>query len=60
LGISLNDAFDIFADATVYAIRFTAYLGRELARAENALKTGENYVQDRASGCGCHQNESCY
>jgi len=37
-----------------------AYLGRELARAENALKTGENYVQDRASGCGCHQNESCY
>jgi len=27
-----------------------AYLGRELARAEQALKTGENYVQDRASG----------
>ena len=27
-----------------------AYLGRELARAEQALKTGENYVQDRAPG----------
>jgi len=44
-----------------------AYLGRELARAEQALKTGENYVQDRApgeleqansqsssTGCGCN------
>jgi len=27
-----------------------AYLRRELARAEQALKTGENYVQDRAPG----------
>jgi tetrahydromethanopterin S-methyltransferase subunit A len=43
-----------------------AYLGRELARAEHALKTGEDYVQDHAPGvvtglaacsepgCGCH------
>lgn len=44
-----------------------AYLGRELARAEQALKTGEHYVQDRApgeleqtnpqsssAGCGCN------
>jgi tetrahydromethanopterin S-methyltransferase subunit A len=40
-----------------------AYLGRELARAERSLETGERYVQDRApgevlpdpqpSGCGC-------
>ncbi|WP_437723539.1 DUF4346 domain-containing protein [Sorangium sp. So ce861] len=41
-----------------------AYLGRELARAEHALETGEPYVQDRAAGmieedapaaqgCGC-------
>ncbi|MBL8608767.1 MAG: DUF4346 domain-containing protein [Myxococcales bacterium] len=41
-----------------------AYLGRELARAERALQTGEPYTQDRAageleedapeaSGCGC-------
>jgi tetrahydromethanopterin S-methyltransferase subunit A len=28
-----------------------AYLGRELARAEHALTTGENYTQDRAPGC---------
>jgi len=27
-----------------------AYLGRELARAEHALETGEDYVQDRAPG----------
>lgn len=27
-----------------------AYLGRELARAERSLETGETYVQDRASG----------
>jgi tetrahydromethanopterin S-methyltransferase subunit A len=27
-----------------------AYLGRELARAEHSLKTGEPYVQDRAPG----------
>ena len=39
-----------------------AYLGRELARAEHSLRTGEIYVQDRAPGellqaepepCGC-------
>ena len=41
-----------------------AYLGRELGRAEHALRTGEPYVQDRAAGeitpeaaevvaCGC-------
>lgn len=45
-----------------------AYLGRELARAENALRSGETYIQDRApdeidasneeniSQCGCHSN----
>lgn len=27
-----------------------AYLGRELARAEHALQSGDNYVQDRAPG----------
>lgn len=27
-----------------------AYLGRELARAEHALQSGDNYVQDRAAG----------
>ena len=50
-----------------------AYLGRELARAEQALLSGENYVQDRAAGeldsgsdqtqeletntCGCSNNK---
>ncbi len=36
-----------------------AYLGRELARAEHALSSGEDYIQDAAPercgvGCGCH------
>jgi len=50
-----------------------AYLGRELARAEHALRSGDDYVQDRAPGdvnpssdesnqqhatvCGCHPGE---
>jgi len=50
-----------------------AYLGRELARAEHALQSGDDYVQDRAPGdvnpssdesnqqhatvCGCHPGE---
>lgn len=53
-----------------------AYLGRELARAEHALQSGEAYIQDRAPGepdgtlekqqairaCACHSNkgESCH
>jgi len=37
-----------------------AYLGRELARAEHALSSGQAYVQDGApeksisAACGCH------
>jgi tetrahydromethanopterin S-methyltransferase subunit A len=48
-------------------LEHAAYLGRELARAERALDTGEPYVQDRAPGelvaepnissCGC--SDSC-
>jgi len=50
-----------------------AYLGRELARAEHALQSGDDYVQDRAPGeiepttnisneqnattCGCHSGK---
>jgi tetrahydromethanopterin S-methyltransferase subunit A len=33
-----------------------AYLGRELARAEHALSSGDEYVQDAApeiGACGC-------
>jgi tetrahydromethanopterin S-methyltransferase subunit A len=47
-----------------------AYLGRELARAEQSLRTGEPYVQDRAAemegavipraiACGCGPGEVC-
>jgi tetrahydromethanopterin S-methyltransferase subunit A len=48
-----------------------AYLGRELARAEQSLRTGEPYVQDRAAGmergsviplpaaCSCAPGEAC-
>jgi tetrahydromethanopterin S-methyltransferase subunit A len=40
-----------------------AYLGRELARAEHALLSGEPYVQDaapeqRSSQCSCHLQPS--
>jgi tetrahydromethanopterin S-methyltransferase subunit A len=44
-----------------------AYLGRELARVERSLETGEPYVQDRApgtsavpgpTGCSCHHVEA--
>lgn len=34
-----------------------AYLGRELARAEYSLRTGERYVQDRAPGEVCLEAE---
>lgn len=52
-----------------------AYLGRELARAEESLRTGQPYVQDRAAGeitpvptaappikrsCGCGPQEVCH
>lgn len=42
-----------------------AYLGRELARAEQAIASGEPYVQDAAperasiGGCGCGSGGSC-
>jgi len=36
-----------------------AYLGRELARAEAALATGEAYVQDRAAGALAADDEAC-
>jgi tetrahydromethanopterin S-methyltransferase subunit A len=44
-----------------------AYLGRELAHAERATRTGERYVQDRAPGeplhdeanCGCSEGAMC-
>jgi tetrahydromethanopterin S-methyltransferase subunit A len=54
---------EIVARELLTRLDHAAYLGRELARAENALRTGEPYVQDRAAGeeepvvvpasCGC-------
>lgn len=53
----------IIDEDLVTRLDHAAYLGRELARAEHSLRTGEPYVQDRAAGespteqernsCGC-------
>ncbi len=50
----------IVAQELVSRLDHAAYLGKELALAARALRTGEAYVQDRAlepaceSSCGCH------
>lgn len=41
---------EIIARGLLSRLDHAAYLGRELARAETALRTGEPYVQDRAAG----------
>lgn len=41
---------EIIARGLLTRLDHAAYLGRELARAEEALRTGEPYVQDRAAG----------
>ena len=52
----------ILAQELVSRLDHAAYLGKELALAERALRTGEAYVQDRAlepacdSSCGCHSS----
>lgn len=56
----LDRVFAALSPAALYAtvidenlisrLDHAAYLGRELARAEQALKTGEKYEQDRAAG----------
>ncbi len=56
----LNRVFESTSPAALYTtvieqklisrLDHAAYLGRELARADHALKTGEAYVQDRAPG----------
>lgn len=40
----------VIAQALISRLDHAAYLGRELARAEHALATGDAYVQDRAPG----------
>ena len=50
---------EIIERGLISRLDHAAYLGRELARAEKSLETGERYVQDRAAGepepaaCGC-------
>ena len=52
---------ELIERALISRMDHAAYLGRELARAERSLATGEPYVQDRAAGdsesepsaCGC-------
>lgn len=41
---------EAIARSLISRLDHAAYLGRELARAENSLRTGEGYVQDRAAG----------
>lgn len=56
--------FPVIDRGLISRLDHAAYLGRELARAEHALKTGDDYVQDAApelesvpaGGCGCHTN----
>ena len=53
----------IVAHELVSRLDHAAYLGKELALAARALRTGEAYVQDRApepaceSSCGCRSND---
>lgn len=42
--------FKVIEDALISRLDHAAYLGRELARAEMALLSGKNYVQDCAPG----------
>lgn len=41
---------EVVARSLISRLDHAAYLGRELARAESSLLTGEPYVQDRAAG----------
>jgi tetrahydromethanopterin S-methyltransferase subunit A len=58
-----RSAAEVYMTAVEHALLsrldHAAYLGRELARAEHALSSGETYVQDAApeqcsSSCSCH------
>lgn len=40
----------VIAEGLISRLDHAAYLGRELARAQHALTTGDGYVQDRAPG----------
>jgi len=49
----------VIEQALISRLDHAAYLGRELARAEQALKTSESYVQDRAPGQLNEKGSSC-
>lgn len=40
----------VINEALISRLDHAAYLGRELARAEQSLQSGDSYVQDRAPG----------
>jgi len=58
---------EIIGRSLLSRLDHAAYLGRELARAERSLATGEPYIQDRAAGeadttvesCGCVDSSAC-
>jgi tetrahydromethanopterin S-methyltransferase subunit A len=59
-GFSATSVYsELIARQLVSRLDHAAYVGRELARAERSIETGEPYVQDRApgeaeaEGCGC-------
>lgn len=49
----------VLARGLVSRLDHAAYLGKELALAEHALKTGEPYVQDRAPEPSCTASRGC-
>jgi tetrahydromethanopterin S-methyltransferase subunit A len=49
----------VIAHELVSRLDHAAYLGKELACAERALKTGEPYIQDRAPEPACCASDGC-
>lgn len=49
----------VIAEELISRLDHAAYLGRELARAQHALATGDGYVQDRAPGDGDAASPAC-
>ncbi|MCK5407609.1 MAG: DUF4346 domain-containing protein, partial [Candidatus Krumholzibacteria bacterium] len=62
-GFTGERADDLYATVIAYELvsrlDHAAYLGKELARAEQALRTGEPYVQDRAPEPSCCASGGC-
>jgi tetrahydromethanopterin S-methyltransferase subunit A len=49
----------VIAHELVSRLDHAAYLGKELVRAEQALRTGEPYIQDRAPEPSCCASDGC-